>query len=249
MEIRDKVVILTGASMGIGEATAHLFAQQGAKLALAARSTDKLKALAEELAPLTEVIAITTDMTKPNMISAMVTTTQEHFGRIDVLINNAGQALHVPIERVNLDHYRQAMELNVYGPVVAMQAVIPVMRQQGGGMIVNISSGVSKNYFPGVGPYASTKYALNALSLTARAELAGDNIRVGIVIPGLVTNDFHQNAIHYEPPSRAIQANRPGGSVPTFTSEQVAEKVLEAVQTEVAEQYMSEAAKAAMTRS
>src|SRR5258708_14896607 len=85
MEIRDKVVIITGASMGIGEATARLFAQQGAKLALAARSIDKLKALAVELAPLTEVIAITTDMTKQVMISAMVTATQQHFGRIDAL--------------------------------------------------------------------------------------------------------------------------------------------------------------------
>src|SRR5258708_11717441 len=146
MEIRDKVVIITGASMGIGEATARLFAQQGAKIALAARSTDKLKALAQELAPLTEVIAITTDMTKQDMISAMVTATQQHFGRIDVLINNAGQALHVPIERVNLDHYRQAMELNVYGPLAAMQAGNSVNRQHGGRVNCYISFRESTKY-------------------------------------------------------------------------------------------------------
>jgi short-subunit dehydrogenase len=140
--------------------------------------------------------------------------------------------MHVPIEQADIQHYRSIFELNVVSVLIAMQAVIPIMRKQGGGVIVNISSGTSKMVLPGVGPYASTKYALNALSLTARQELAQENIHVGLVYPGITATAFHQHLANG--PSSSPPRGRPAAM---DTPEQVAEKILEAVQTEAAEIY------------
>ncbi|GCE10418.1 SDR family oxidoreductase [Tengunoibacter tsumagoiensis] len=233
MEITQKVVLLTGASEGIGLATARLFAQQGARLALAARSADTLQKVAAELP---EALALPTDMRSEEAVKQMVARTYEHYGRIDVLINNAGQGLHVPIEQVDLQQYRSIFELNVVSVIGAMQAVIPHLREQGGGVIVNISSGTSKMVLPGVGPYASTKYALNAISLTARQELAKDNIRVSLVHPGMTSTDFHSHLAN-QGPWQPSGARNGIGARPMDTPEHIADKILEAVQTEVAEVY------------
>lgn len=227
MEINGKVVIITGASQGIGLATARLFARHGARLALVARSFGVLEEIARELP---DAIAISTDMRDEQAVRAMVKRVLDHFGRIDVLINNAGRAMHVTVETADPEKYRELLELNVVSVLIAMQEVVPIMRRQGGGVIINISSGLSKRIVPNVGPYASTKYALNALTLTARAELARDNIRVGLVIPGLTATGFHQNAISYD-----MKFDRP--SISPDTAEHVAEKILEAVETEEAEVY------------
>ena len=165
----------------------------------------------------------------------MITHTQQHFGRIDILINNAGQGMHVPIEQTDLQLYRSVFELNVVSVIAAMQAVIPIMRTQGGGVIINISSGTSKATFPGVGPYASTKYALNAISLTARQELAPANIRIGLVHPGITATSFHHNLA--QRPDEQEDTNRRARIMQPDTPEYVAEKILEAVQTEAAETY------------
>ena len=231
MEISDKVALITGASGGIGLATARLFAEKGAKLALAARSTEKLEQVAAELG----AIGIPTDMRDERAIRHMISRTQEHYGRIDILINNAGQGMHVPIEQANLQEYRSVFELNVVSVIAAMQAVIPVMRLQGGGVIVNVSSGTSKVVLPGVGPYASTKYALNAITLTARQELASENIRVGLVYPGITATDFHNNLAQRSDEQEG--RNRRSRIMQPDTPEYVAEKILEAVQTEAAEVY------------
>ncbi|GCE23948.1 SDR family NAD(P)-dependent oxidoreductase [Dictyobacter kobayashii] len=229
MDIEGKVVIITGASNGIGLSTAHLFAQKGAKVALVARSTDKLQQLATELP---QSLAVTADMRDEAAIRQMIEQVQQHYGQIDVLINNAGQGMHVPIEQADPQQYRSIVELNIIGVISAMQAVIPIMRSQGGGVIINISSGTTKMVLPGVGPYASTKHALNSISLTARQELAKDNISVGLVYPGITATDFHKNAI-----SMQQNPERRQGTMPMETPEQVAEKILEAVQTESAEVY------------
>ena len=127
---------------------------------------------------------------------------QDKFGRIDILVNNAGQGLLSPVETVDLDEYRGIMELNVFAVLVAMQAVIPIMRKRGGGTILNVSSMVSKNTFPMLAAYASTKYALNALSLTARQELAKDSIIVSVFHPKMTATDFGQNALGQKYDSR-----------------------------------------------
>ncbi|MBI1277213.1 MAG: SDR family NAD(P)-dependent oxidoreductase, partial [Anaerolineaceae bacterium] len=184
-------------------------------------------------------ITIPTDMRNQESVKALVEQTKAHFGRIDVLINNAGQSVYAPIEHINVEQYQQIIELNLFGVLYAMQAVIPIMREQGGGLIINISSNVSKMAIPNIGAYASTKYALNGLTLTARAELAADNIRVCLMHPGRTSTDFGKNAMISNP---AIRPNFPPGSgagmPPVDSAEMVAEKILEAAQNEPVEQFM-----------
>ncbi|MCE1253505.1 MAG: SDR family oxidoreductase, partial [Anaerolineae bacterium] len=178
MDIKGKVVLITGASMGIGLSTARLFAAGGARVALAARSTDKLTALADELRHQGhEALVLTTDMRDPVAVKSMVDASLAHFGSLDILINNAGQAAAGTVAEVDPLDFQKIIELNVFGPLYAMQAAIPTLRRQGGGIIINISSMVSKMHIPGLGAYAATKTALNMLSDTARGELAADNIR------------------------------------------------------------------------
>jgi NAD(P)-dependent dehydrogenase (short-subunit alcohol dehydrogenase family) len=192
-----------------------------------------LQRLASELSG---ALAVPTDMRDPEAVRRMVAQPEQHYGRIDVLINNAGQGQLVPIEQASIEEYRSIFELNAVGVLVAMQAVIPVMRKLGGGVMVNISFGTTKIVRPGIGPYVSTKHALNSLTLTARQELAADNIRVGLVYPGLTETAFFSNLTHGQSSGWNSGGTRPGG-IPIDTPEQVAERILEAVQTEAAEVY------------
>lgn len=229
MEIAGKVVLITGASGGIGLATARLFARHGARVALAARSADKLRRIAADLP---DALAIPTDMRDEAAVRAMVAAVERHDGRLDVLVNNAGQGMHTRVETADPQLYRALFELNVVGVLVAMQAAIPLMRRQGGGVIVNISSGTTKSILPGTAPYASTKHALNGLTLAARAELAAENIRVGLVYPWITATDFAAN--------RAATESRGDDRLRTIqgdTADDVAELILEAVETEAAEVY------------
>jgi NAD(P)-dependent dehydrogenase (short-subunit alcohol dehydrogenase family) len=237
MEVQGKVVIVTGASMGIGAATARVFAEAGAKLVLAARSADKLAAVAHSLPVQAETLIVPTDMTDQAQVRALIDQAYNRFGRIDILINNAGQAAVGPVATVNPELYRQIIELNLFGPLHAIQAAVPKMKAQGGGVIINISSNVSKMAIPGIGAYASTKYALNGLSLTARNELAADNIRVVLFHPGMTTTDFGKNALRENPgdgPRPTVDRPLPSPD----SAEDVARKILEAAVSEPAEMGM-----------
>lgn len=233
MEIKDKVVIVTGASDGIGREVAKKLAHGGAKVVLAARSDEKLAALAHELEG---SVAVHTDMTSEGEIQNLIDRTMEIHGRIDILINNAGQGMYSPFEDVDLDKYKHIMNLNVFGPVFAMKLVIPIMKAQGGGMILNISSNVSKNYYPGLSAYASTKYALNAISLTSREELKENNIIIGVFHPRMTATSFGKNAFSKKSIDSATRAKERG--VPIDTAEQVAEKIIEQIGSEAAEATM-----------
>jgi short-subunit dehydrogenase len=232
MDIKDKVVIVTGASDGIGKAVAEKLAHAGAKVVLAARSDDKIAAMAHVLPG---SVAVHTDMTSHSDIQNLIDRTMEIDGRIDILINNAGQGMFGPVETVDMDKYKHMMNLNVFGPVYAMQLAIPHMRAQGGGMILNISSRVSKNYFPMLAPYASTKYALNAISLTAREELKKDNIIVSVFHPKMTATNFSKNSSGRTgaPEERARTAG-----MEIDTPEQVADAVLKQIESEDAEAAM-----------
>jgi short-subunit dehydrogenase len=223
-ELTDKVVIVTGASSGIGAAVARLAAREGARLVLAARRTQRLQTLAAELPC---AVAVTADLRDPAEVRGVVDAAVDRFGRVDVLVNNAGQGLHVPVEEVRLDDLRAVVELNLYAPLLAMQAVLPVMRAQGGGAIVNIGSNTTKMVLPRVGAYSATKCALNQLSATARAEWAADGIAVSLVHPPVTATEFHQ--------SLRAGSMRGAGHIVPVSAEVVAEAVLEAVRTGAAE--------------
>lgn len=190
MEISGKSCIVTGASSGIGAATAQLLHALGAKVTLAARRTGRIEALAAEL-PGSR--AVTTDVTDPAHLRRLVSEVISNFGAIDVLVNNAGQGLHVPILELNPVDLRAVFELNVVAPLVATQCVLPAMVAAGGGAIVNVSSATTLRVFPGLGGYAATKAALNMLSEVSRPELADQGVSVSVVYPAVTDTEFHES--------------------------------------------------------
>lgn len=227
--LADSVVVVTGASAGIGAATARAAASRGAKVVLVARRTEVLGAVAEEIDDSVPVVA---DVTNGDGIRAMVDAALAVHGRIDALVNNAGQGLHLPLVDVELDDLRAVFELNVVAPLAAMQAVVPTMRAQSGGAIVNVSSGTSRMVLPGTGAYAATKAALNMLSSVARAELAGDGIAVSTVYPSLTATDFHDNL-------RAGGLARGSAPIEAHHPDEVAEAICELLESGDAEAVLA----------
>jgi len=238
MDVRNKVVLVTGASSGIGLATARRLAAAGAKVALAARSADKLEQVTEELKKAGhEALAVPTDMRSADQVKRFVEEAFRHFGRVDILVNNAGQGMAAPVESASFQDFQSLIELNVFGPLRAMQAAIPLMRRGGGGVIANVSSMVSKMHIPGLGAYAATKAALNLLSETARYELEHDGIKVITVFPRTTATDFGKNSIG-DQRLRQHQRSTATRSSPVDTPDYVAGRILQAIETEAAEQYM-----------
>jgi short-subunit dehydrogenase len=230
MKLKDKVVIVTGASQGIGLHASRMLAKAGAKVVLAARSMDKLKKLQKELPG---SFAIETDLRNKKDIKRLFTLTMRKFWRVDILVNNAGQGMWSPIEKLDLKQYQNLIELNLFAPLLCMQEAIPIMRKQKGGLIVNVSSMVTENHYPNLGGYASTKYALNCLSRTARAELHQDKIEVKVLRPKLVETDFGKNSATPEPDMLRDRANK--SAPPMDTPQFVAEKLLQLIQGEEVE--------------
>ena len=240
MDIKDKVAIVTGASSGIGLATAKLLSVKGAKLTLVARSKDKLEALAKELP---NSIVVPADLSKVEDVKRMIQQAYEHFGIIDILVNNAGQGYDAPIEKIDVDTFRCIFELDFLGPVVAMQQVIPIMRKQGGGAIMNVSSGLALMYLPGMSIYASLKRALSHISLTAREELKADKIAVSVVYPYITITDFEKNTVKMSErnwESNEDEEGDEGGSAPfkPDTAEYVAQKIDEGIESGEAEVFV-----------
>jgi short-subunit dehydrogenase len=225
VEVSGKVVIVTGASSGIGEATARLAHEQGARLVLAARRSDRLTALAEELRG---ALVVRTDVTSAPAVDELRDRALAEFGTIDVLVNNAGQGLHVPLLEVDQGDFQAVWALNVMAPLALIQAVAPAMAAQGSGAIVNVSSGTSLRVIPGLGAYAATKSALNMLSQVARAELAPKGIVVSLVYPGITDTEFHQTL-------RAGRFSGGAAGIPAASPKLVAETILDAIRAGQAE--------------
>jgi NADP-dependent 3-hydroxy acid dehydrogenase YdfG len=186
-DLAGKVVIITGASSGIGAATARLLYDSGADPVLAARRADRIADLGRALGG---ALAVRTDVTDRADISRLVDLTLDRHGRIDGLVNNAGVALHQPLDVLDLDEFASVLDVNVISVVAMTQAVLPAMRAQGTGRIVNISSGTTRMVMPGLGAYAATKAAVNMLTAVARQELAGDGIDVSLVVPFITATEF-----------------------------------------------------------
>jgi short-subunit dehydrogenase len=233
MDVKEKVAIITGASGGIGLATAKILSNKGAKLVLVARSKDKLEKLAKELP---NAVAIPADISKVDEVKNIVKQAYQHFGRIDILVNNAGQGYDVPVEKTDLDVFRYIFDLDVVGPVVAMKEAIPIMRKQGGGSIVNVSSGTALMYLPNNGPYSALKRALAHISLTARQELKEDKIAVSVVYPYITLTDFDKNTI--KDASLQRQEETPEAQEAfskADTAEYTAQRIIEGIETGEAE--------------
>lgn len=186
--LEGKAIIITGASTGIGAATARLLAPLGAKLALAARSADKLAALATELGP--NVLAIPTDITLPADVTNMVAQTVEHFGRVDVLFANAGIYIPGQVAEGDPDAWANLMNVNIDGVLRSVHAVLPHMRAQKSGDILvtsSISGFVDIHWEP---VYSASKHAIQGFAHTLRRQVLQDGIRVMAVAPGMVANEL-----------------------------------------------------------
>lgn len=230
MNLQDKVAIVTGASSGIGLATARLLAKEGARVALVSRSREKLERLATELSG---SFAVAADMTRVYEIESMVNQTVEHFGRIDILVNCAGQGYDAPVEKTNVETFHHIFDLDVVGPLVAMKQVIPIMRKQGGGAIINVSSGTALMYLPNNGVYSALKRALANISLTAREELKKENIVVSVVYPYITLTGFEKNTIKEAIPETGWQQD--SIPFPADTAEYMAQRILEGIESGEAE--------------
>lgn len=181
-----QTVLITGASGGIGAATAQFFAQKGWNVAVTMRSPDKAGAWTQAA----NIICPQLDVTQPETIVTAIDQTLHHFGRIDVLVNNAGYALMGPIEGVKPEQLEHQFQTNVFGLVHTMQAVLPMMRQQRQGVIVNVASIGGRLAFPMTASYHGTKWAVEGISEAMRYELRRFNIRIKIIEPGGIKTDF-----------------------------------------------------------
>lgn len=223
MKIDRSVVIITGASSGIGAATARAAAAAGARVVLAARREDRISALADEL---DGAIAVRCDVTDQEQVAALVQVALDAFGRVDVLVNNAGQGLQATTEQVSLDDFRGVLELNLVAPLALMQAVLPAMRRQGAGRIVNVSSGTTFADVPGTGGYVASKIALERLSAIARNELEGTGVTVSTMIPFATNTEFLSSIRAGRADAEAMTSGA------TFDApEQVADAILELIET------------------
>lgn len=239
MEITGKVAIVTGASSGIGLATAKLLSSKGARLALVARSEDKLESLAQELG---DSIAVAADISKPEDVNRMIEKAYGYFGHLDILVNNAGRGYDSPIENIDADTLDYIFNLDFAGQVFAMKQAIPIMRKQGGGSIMNVSSGLALWHMPGMSVYAALKAALAHISLTAREELKEDNIAVGVIYPYVTLTNFEENTVKSGLSSWEKEGQDESGSLPfkADTAEYVAEKLVEGIESEEAEIFVHE---------
>jgi NADP-dependent 3-hydroxy acid dehydrogenase YdfG len=226
-KLAGKVALVTGASSGIGEATALLLAAEGAKVAIAARRGDRLKAVAEKITGNGgTVLSITADVAEEAQVREMVKKTQGDYGRLDILVNNAGVMLLGMIDGADTEDWRRMMNINVLGLMYATHAALPFMKQQGMGHIVNLSSVAGRVANAGSGVYNASKWAVGAFSEALRKEVYKDNIRVTVIEPGLVATELPQ---HITSPEAREQAKNFYGSVKNLDSEDIAAAIAYAV--------------------
>jgi len=187
--IQDKVVVITGASSGLGEATARHLAKGGAKLVLGARRVDKLKALTAELGQGPDA-AVATDVTKLGDVQRLVDVALKLHGRIDVMLNNAGLMPHSPLERLKVEDWDRMIDVNLRGVLYGVAAALPAMKAQKSGHFINVSSVAGHKVRAGSSVYAATKAAVRMFTEGLRQEVKPYNIRTTIISPGAVTSEL-----------------------------------------------------------
>jgi short-subunit dehydrogenase len=221
MDLEGQVVVVTGASMGIGEAIAKAFADEGASVVLLSRDAARAEAARARVGFLDRTVALSCDVRNSEEIDRVLGLTLHHFKRVDAWVNNAGHGLLDSVAEMDMQACHDMFETNFFGALSAMQAVIPVMRQQGGGTIVNVSSVAGHIPIPFHAAYSATKFAMNAIGKAAGVELKKDGIHILTVCPGYVRTAFSENAVR----GNELKRVRPG-SVRGITAERVARATL-----------------------
>ena len=192
-----RIALVTGASSGIGEATAIALAEAGAKVAIAARRKDRLQALASRLAPLgAEPLVLEADLIDEHVAQGIVADTERHFGKLDILVNNAGVMYLEPVAEADLGRWRRMLELNVLSLIASTQAALAGMRSRRDGHIVNVSSTAGRIANPNAAAYSATKFGVVAFSEALRREVYADNIRVSVIEPGVVQTELRDHIGH-----------------------------------------------------
>lgn len=195
-EVKNKVVLITGASSGIGREVAKLFAKKGANVALVGRNKNSLENLSKEINGISKIFSF--DLTNLDKIPDLVRDVEKSFrNSIDILVNCAGISILGVVEDIPIKEYENIFKVNFFAPLILIQSVVPQMKKNRSGQIINISSGVGKRGLPGVSAYCATKFALNALTESIRVELAPYGINVISVSPGPTDTSFYQNTRIY----------------------------------------------------
>lgn len=194
MTLKGKIAVVTGASMGIGEEIAKLFVAEGATVVLASREISRVKAARQRLGG-ERTLAVACDVTDRAHIESLAQAAVANYGRIDIWVNNAGFGLVDSVEKMNMAACRKMFDTNLFGVIDSMQVAIPIMKRQGCGAIINISSIAGYVAVPYMSAYGATKHALNCITKAARLELRGTGVTVSNVCPGYVNTSFSANAL------------------------------------------------------
>ena len=190
-EAKGKVVVITGASSGLGEATARLLSAEGASIVLGARRVERIESLAGELTGSGgKALAVATDVTERGQVQKLVDAAVQEYGRIDVMINNAGLMPHSPLERLKVENWEQMIDVNIKGVLYGIAAALPYMKAQKSGHFINVSSVAGHKVRPGGVVYAATKHAVRVISEGLRMEVKPYNIRTTVISPGALDTEL-----------------------------------------------------------
>jgi short-subunit dehydrogenase len=248
---RDTVVVITGASSGVGEALALGLAERGARMSLAARGAERLQEVAGKVKEKgSQALALPTDVTNREQVNQLIRKTIEHYGYVDILVNNAGKGLMASLEDLESEDVKKMISLNLYGPLYGIQAVIKHMKERRKGHIINIGSLGGKVGLPFNAAYSMSKFALVGLHRVLRAELYGTGVTASIVLPGRIKTPFHKQSIKGDigeiaqlaEPLIPVKAREHGLEIPQFptwflTAADVAERIIEIMENPISELY------------
>ena len=187
---KEKTVIVTGGSQGVGAATARKFANAGANLVLVARSKKNLESMAEELRPKTRVETVTMDVSDMDACTNLFKKAEFEFGSVHVLVNNAGFHERGPAENIAIDDLGKMIDVNLRAPIILSRLALPYLKQAGGGAIINVASLAGRTAVPGAATYSATKFGLRAFSMALAEELRDSTVKVAVVSPGPVDTGF-----------------------------------------------------------
>ena len=222
--LAGKVALITGASSGIGEATALALSAEGASVSLVARRTHRLEAVSTAIASHNgKSLTISADITDPGEASRCVNETKDHFGRLDILVNNAGIMLLGPIDGANIEDWQRMVNINIMGLMYCTHAVLPIMKEQGEGHIINMSSVAGRIIRAGSAVYNSTKWYVNTFSEALRQEVYKDKIRVTSIEPGAVLTELTD---HITVPEVKDRIKNWVGSMRALTAQDIANTVV-----------------------